>query len=268
MGPRDHPGMTRADQFADLSHHYDAIMREVDYDRWVVVVTLLADLVPSRGVRHIDLACGTGRLLKRLVQLGWSSTGVDLSHGMLRQTRRGPYVPAVAAADLTALPFGRRFNYATCVFDSINFLLDNDRLHAAFRAVADTLSDGGVFYFDVITERMVTRHFANKHWSEDNDGISTTWSAKYNRRTRLAELDIRVNTGPSHHIRERVYTSDEIRQAIEFAGLSLLGEFDAETWGLPNSQTVRVDYVAVRNPARATRTKIAEIAHRARRALT
>ncbi len=267
MGPLDHPGMNTADQFADLSRHYDAIMREVDYDRWVVVASLLADLVPSRRVRHVDLACGTGRLLKRLVQHGWSSAGIDLSHGMLRQSRRGPYVPAVAVADLAALPFARSFNYATCVFDSINFLLDEDRLRAAFRAVSDALNDGGLFYFDVITERMVTKHFANREWTEDNGGFSTHWSGKYDRRRRMAELEIRVNTGTVHHVIERVYTHDEIAAALDTAGLTLLGSFDAETWSPPGARSTRIDYVAARNPSRATRLKLDQSSERVRQAL-
>lgn len=260
--------MSTIDQFADLSRHYDAIMREVDYDRWVVVASLLADVATPTRVRHVDLACGTGRLLKRLVQHGWSSVGIDLSHGMLRQSRRGPYVPAVAVADLTALPFARRFNYATCVFDSVNFLLENERLHEAFRAVAGVLTDGGVFYFDVITERMVTKHFANREWTEDNGGFSTWWSGKYDRRTRLAELQIRVNTGASHRVSERVYTHDEVVEAIESAGLELLGDFDSETWGIPAAQSTRVDYVAVKSPSRATQRKFEDSVERVQQALS
>lgn len=259
--------MTTTDQFADLSRHYDAIMREVDYDRWVVVASLLADVAPTARVRHVDLACGTGRLLKRLVQHGWSSVGIDLSHGMLRQTRRGPYVPAVAVADLTALPFQRQFNYATCVFDSVNFLLDTERLHTALRAVAEVLTDGGVFYFDVITERMVTKYFANREWTEDNGGFSTWWSGKYDRGRRLAELQIRVNTGASHRVYERVYTHNEMVEAIKAAGLELLGDFDSESWGIPSAQTTRIDYVAARNPSRATRRKFVAATERVQQAL-
>jgi SAM-dependent methyltransferase len=259
--------MNSTDQFADLSRHYDAIMREVDYDRWVVVVSLLADVLPSKRVRHVDLACGTGRLLKRLVQHGWSSVGIDLSHGMLRQSRRGPYVPDVAAADLAALPFVGRFNYATCVFDSVNFLLSEDRLHAAMRSIAGALSDGGVYYFDIITERMVTLHFANKEWTEDNGGFSTAWSGKYDRTTRVADLEIRVNTGPIHYVRERVYSHDDIAGAINAAGLTLLRHFDAETWDAPNKRSVRIDYVAAKNPTRTTARKLDAVTERIRTAL-
>jgi SAM-dependent methyltransferase len=267
MGSRDDSRMTTTDQFSDLSRHYDAIMREVDYDRWVVVASLLADVASSARVRHVDLACGTGRLLKRLVQHGWSSVGIDLSHGMLRQSRRGPYVPAVAVADLAALPFPRRFNYATCVFDSVNFMLETERLHAAFRAVANVLTEGGVFYFDVITERMVTKHFANREWTEDNGGFSTSWSGKYDRRRRMAELQIRVNTGMSHRVLERVYTHEEVVEAVESAGLELLGDFDSETWAAPSPYTTRIDYVAARAPSRTTERKFEQAAERVRQAL-
>src|SRR5262245_28605252 len=101
------------DPFADLGRYYDALMKEVDYDRWVVVTSLLAELLPAK-FKHVDLACGTGRLLKRLIQHKWNSIGADFSGGMLREAKRGPYRAPLVRADLAALPFGRQFHYATC----------------------------------------------------------------------------------------------------------------------------------------------------------
>ncbi len=255
-----------ADPFADLGRYYDALMKEVDYDRWIVVTSLLADLLPAR-FRHIDLACGTGRLLKRLVQHKWRSVGVDLSGGMLREAKRGPYVAPLVQADLTALPFGRQFHYATCVFDSVNFLLEEEQLRAAMREAAGLLLDGGVYYFDVITERMVTQHFADQKWAEDNGGFSTRWEGRYDRKSRIAELEVRVNTGPSYMTRERVYTPDEIKAAIDAAGLTLLGEFDATTWKKSTYRSIRVDYVTMRNPSKGAGKKLDEVGRRIRLAL-
>jgi SAM-dependent methyltransferase len=255
-----------SDPFADLGRYYDALMKEVDYDRWIVVTSLLAELLPA-NFRHVDLACGTGRMLKRLVQHKWNSVGIDFSAGMLREAKRGPYVAPLARADLCALPFGRRFHYATCAFDSLNFLLEEEQLRAAMREAAGLLLDGGVFYFDVITERMVTQHFADRQWAEDNGGFSTRWEGRYDRNTRIAELEIRVNTGPSYTTRERVYTPDQIKAAIEAAGLTLLGEFNAMNWKKPTYRSIRVDYVAMRNPPKGIEKKLDEVGPRIRQAL-
>ncbi len=258
--------MSPADPFADLGRYYDAIMKEVDYDRWIVVTSLLAELLPAK-FQHVDLACGTGRMLKRFVQHKWNTIGLDLSGGMLREAKRGPYSAPLVQADLAALPFARKFHYATCAFDSVNFLLEEEQFRAAMREAASLLLDGGVFYFDVITERMVTEHFEDQEWVEDNGGFSTRWEGRYDRKTRIAELDICVNAGQSYLTRERVYTPGEIKAAIEDAGLTLLGEFDSTTWKKPTYRSIRIDYVAVRNPPKGAVKKLDEIARRIRLAL-
>lgn len=245
--------MTQKDTFSDLARFYDPIMREIDYDRWLVVSTVIAELCGREAFSHIDLACGTGNLLKRLIQHGWGSTGIDISHAMLREARKGPFRPKVAAADLCHLPFGRQFHYATCVFDSLNFLLESEQLRRAFQSTSDVLLDDGVFYFDVITERMVTEHFADMNWTEDNGSFSTTWKGSFDRASAIADIRIRINTGPETLVRERVYSGEEIRGALEDAGLVLLGEVDSETWREPTYRTTRLDMVAVKSDSKGIR---------------
>lgn len=259
--------MTTHDTFADLARFYDPIMGEIDYDRWLVVSSLVAELLDKPSFRHIDLACGTGRLLKRFEQRGWNSVGIDISPAMLREATKGPFAPPVAAADLCALPFRGRFDYATCVFDSLNFLLDADSLRAAFRSVSDALTPDGLFYFDVITERMVSEHFADQTWHEKNGPFSTLWQGAYNRSTRIADLSIRVNTGPATLVRERVHTSQEIAEALEDAGLTLLGEFDAENWKKPRYKTIRIDMIAAKKDSQELRRRFDAIRDRMPRLL-
>lgn len=254
--------MTPGDAFSDLARFYDPIMREIDYDRWLVVSTVIAELCGRQEFEHIDLACGTGKLLKRLIQHGWGSTGIDASHAMLLEAKKGPFRPKVATADLCHLPFGRHFHYATCIFDSLNFLLEPGQLHSALQSTADVLLDDGVLYFDVITERMVTEHFEGRNWTEDNGTFSTTWKGSFDRATAIADIRIRVNTGPETLVRERVYTSEEIRSALEDAGLVLLGEVDSETWREPTYRSTRLDMVAVKSDSKGIRKHFEKVRKR------
>ena len=251
--------MTPRDTFSDLARFYDPIMREVDYDRWLVVSTVVAELCGHEEFEHIDLACGTGNLLKRLIQHGWNSVGIDFSHAMLLEARKGPFRPKVAVADLCDLPFGPRFHYATCIFDSFNFLLDLAQLRRALQCAAEVLLEDGVLYFDVITERMVTEHFADMKWTEDNGTFSTTWKGTFDRATAIADIRIRVNTGPETLVRERVYTGEEIRSALDDAGLVLLAEVDSTTWRKPTYRSTRLDMVAVKSDSKEIRKRFEKI---------
>ena len=114
--------MPRPDDFANLARYYDPIMEHVDYDRWFVITTTLAELAPDPFL-HLDAGCGTGVLMGMLRKIGWSSVGIDLSLAMLQTGRRRRGSLPVAAADLRALPFRGAVDLMTCLFDSMNFLL-------------------------------------------------------------------------------------------------------------------------------------------------
>lgn len=239
--------MRATDTFSEIAPYYDTIMERVDYDRWVTATAALASLLPQRFV-HLDVACGTGRLIKRLRRAGWNSIGVDFSFSMLRAGRRKMRNLPVAAADLRWLPLAGSVDYVTCLFDSINFLLSLDDVHAALRQISLALKANGLLYFDIITERMVLEYFADQRWTEQNGRFTTTWDSRYCRATATAETEIRVNTGPTCILRERVYPQQAIEEAVNDAGLHLLGIFDAETWQKPTKRTERIDLIACKSP--------------------
>lgn len=257
--------MTAPDPFLDLAPFYDRIMNHVDYDRWQRVTTALAALLPPQFL-HADLACGTGTLLKRLRKDGWSSMGIDLSFSMLRSgmnEKKGGTFPGVAA-DLRALPVAGKLDYATCLFDSLNFLLELDDLRRAFCEVYRALTPGGIFYFDMVTERMVLEHFDGQEWEENHGRFRTTWNSQYSRATHIAHTTLRVNTGASGVILERMYPKETIEQALRDAGFLQLDALDARTWKKVGKRTLRIDFVAVKEGSRTCLDRFGAIADRIR----
>lgn len=249
------------DPFAELARYYDPLMAHVDYDRWFVVATAVAEALGLKTPpRHLDLACGTGTLLARLRVAGWASYGADLSPAMLRIGRKARLLENLACADMTALPFRGCFDYVTCLFDSVNFLADDTALDAAFRAVADALAPGGLFYFDCITERMVTEHFAGQQWHETNKGFTSGWHSRYDPNTALAETRITINRRAPAIILEKIFSLERIAAAARDAGLEVLGSFDAESWRPPGKRSIRVDFVAGKQVSAETAKRFAAIA--------
>jgi ubiquinone/menaquinone biosynthesis C-methylase UbiE len=254
------------DQFEMIARHYDRIMDHVDYDRWSLITTVLAPLL-SRGFTHVDLACGTCTLVKKMRKAGWHSFGADLSFAMLEQGRKSFTTSPLAVADLRALPFRGGADYITCLFDSLNFLLDTEDMRRGIAEMGSALSDGGILYFDIVTERMVTEFFEGQTWTETNGPFSTAWSSTYCRKTKVAETSIRINTGAASVLRERVFTQAEVEAAVEDAGLTLLGAFDAESWQKPGRKTLRIDFVATKGQARDHKSQLREMVSFLRSAL-
>lgn len=240
--------MNRPDAFADLARYYDPLMEHVNYDRWFFTVCALAELV-EEPIRHLDAACGTGTLVGMLRKTGWDSTGADLSPAMIAAARKKLPGAPLLVSDLRALPFSGTVDLVTCLFDSLNFILDEDELAGAFRQLHGALREGGILYADIITERMVTEHFEGQAWTEDNDGFTSRWASEYDKKNAIAASYVRINTGNTSVIRERVYDLAVVTRMIEAAGFQLLGALDAENWKSPRRKTTRVDLVAVKKGA-------------------
>ncbi|MFO7976071.1 MAG: class I SAM-dependent methyltransferase [Candidatus Hydrogenedentota bacterium] len=239
-----------ADPFATLARYYDRVMAHVDYDRWYLVTLALAGLLPV-PFRHADLACGTGNLVKRLQQIGWRTAGMDLSPAMIRTGRKNDPHWRGAVGDLRALPFHNSLDFATCLFDSLNFLLKEEDIENAILQCGAALRSGGVFYFDFVTEEMVLQHFAGQQWTEDNGTFSTTWESTYDHATGITETSIRVNNGVVNTIREKIHSQRQIEASLEKAGLYPMAILDAETWRKPRQKTIRVDVIAVKGSPKA-----------------
>ncbi len=251
--------MPPLDSFEDLARFYDPMMAHVNYDRWYTVTGALAELLP-RPFAHLDAACGTCTLLKRLRRIHWHSAGIDLSRSMLHVGAKSDGPMPVAVADLRALPFASAFDYVTCLFDSVNFLLHEEDLRACIAQFASALRPGGLLYFDVVTERMILSHYAGQKWTEKIEEFETTWDCIYDRKSLVAASSIRVNSGPASTIRERVYSRRQIENALALAGFEVLGVLDAEKWRPPSRKTVRMDFVAVRGSAQPVRQAFSRIA--------
>ena len=108
------------------------------------LLDMLLARYPTAKRTHLDVACGTGLAMEFFKKRGWRSIGVDASLAML-QIAKGICV----AADMRALPFRTRFARITCLYDSLNHMLERKDLVAAFRAIRAVMDHDSLFFFDV-----------------------------------------------------------------------------------------------------------------------
>jgi SAM-dependent methyltransferase len=113
---------------------------------------LLAMTGDVTAQRVLDLACGQGRVTRRLADMGAEVTGTDLSGAMLSKAmsaerlrpRSIRYVQADAGD--TGWLLGEQFDIVTCNFG----LSDIDDLDGALASVGRLLRPGGQFVFSIL----------------------------------------------------------------------------------------------------------------------
>jgi len=128
---------------------YDAIYQaKKDYDAEAAKLhELILRHKKSPGNALLDMACGTGLHLARLKSL-YAVEGVDLSEHQLAIARsRNPDL-RFTHGDMFELDLGRRFDIVTCLFSSIGYARNPDRLRQAVAAMAKHLVEGGVLFVE------------------------------------------------------------------------------------------------------------------------
>jgi SAM-dependent methyltransferase len=140
---RGYEASSYGDAFADV------------YDDWYADVSDVAATVglvarrcaDSGGTAVLELGVGTGRLAVPLADAGLSVTGVDASRAMLdRLAVRDPdgRVTAVLGDMVDDLP-GGPFDVVLVAYNTLFNVVDPERQHACFAAVARRLAPGGSF---------------------------------------------------------------------------------------------------------------------------
>jgi SAM-dependent methyltransferase len=203
---------------------YDDFNYRNDYEMWFGA--LLPEL-EKRGLKHgrlLDVGCGTGRAFEPMLRRGWQIQGCDVSTGMLAEAQRkvGDSV-ALDVADARELPVYGEFELAWALNDVVNYLTEDGDLERALSGMRANLAPGGMVLFDSNTLSLFRADFA----SGDSEGMSVgdwTWRGMSGDIEPGGTYEAQISgAGVETHVhRERHYTAEQIKAAMEASGLELL----------------------------------------------
>jgi SAM-dependent methyltransferase len=144
--------MSTAGAYDVLAPAYDLLTAGYAYGPWLGAIDRLAREHGLRDRRALDVACGTGKSLEALLDLGYDAMGCDGSAGMAAVARRKLGGRAeVRVADMRSLPLYGSFDLVTCLDDALNHLPSAGDVARALRSMGANLAPGGLLAFDVNT---------------------------------------------------------------------------------------------------------------------
>ena len=204
---------------------------------------------PTPKRTHLDVACGTGMTVRWFRERGWKSVGVDASLPMLQIAGGG------VAGDMRALPFRRKFARVTCLYDSLNHLLEPEDLQAAFQSIRGVMDDDSLFLFDVNHPEIYPEVWgmSEPYVARGRDyhlEIATT----YRKREKIGRANVtgwakingkRVEIDEQH--RQRAYSRREITSMLADAGLAPIEVLDFDPYdeaGAIHAATVKLFFGA------------------------
>ena len=235
---------------------YDMFMDNVDYDMWVEYIHKIWEKENISPKLIAELGCGTGNITCRLAKEGYDMIGIDISGEMLSVAREKAMEEGCDVLfllqDMTEFELYGTVDVILCLCDSINYITDYDGIKKVFKLVNNYLEPKGLFIFDINTEHKFKDILGKNTYTDCEDGAAYIWQNYYDENEKINEYYVNFfvegedglyeRTEECHY--ERAYSVDEIKKAIEEAGMEFVSAYDAFTFNKPNSQSERVYVVA------------------------
>lgn len=222
---------------------------------WVAAV-----LEQHGGARTLaDVACGAGDFAVAMARRGLTVTAVDQSPEMLALGRAAADRSGVRITwleqDMRELRLAEPVDAATCLYDSLNYLVDEGELRRGMSAIAGALRPAGLFLFDMNTIRGLATRWGNRVWIiQDSDDAFEADQSEFDYDSGVATLKVNafLHRGDERYERvrevhrERGYPIPAIDAALGAAGFEVLGRWSSPSFEPVTSETGRVFYAARR----------------------
>lgn len=135
---------------------YDEIYADKPYAR---EARFVSDLAEVREGKLLDVACGTGRHALAFAELGYDVTAADINEELLAVGREaaGDRVRFVQGDMCDLHVDGGPFELVTCLFDSIGYPQEDDRIVSALRSLGRHTAPGGRIVLEFLHAPAIVR---------------------------------------------------------------------------------------------------------------
>ena len=242
--------MTTAESYGAFAYAYDQALGERYFRAVRRLLAEMLDRYPAASNTHLDVACGTGLAIPFFGVRGFVSTGVDISSVMLHVARKR--AKRLVAGDTRALPFRGTFARITCLYDSLNHLLDPRDLAMSFGEIARLMDADSQFLFDMNHPEIYPEVWGMKEpFVDEGPDFHLEIATTYRRREKFGRALVTgwaIVRGERVTIRERhtqrCYERHEIIAALAAGGLEPVEEHEFDPWF--EGRTVKLFFVCKR----------------------
>ena len=244
---------TSGESYNAFAEIYDEVMDAVPYDYWFDYMKFLWKYHRDHPPQKIlELACGTGSMMKRFVGQNYLIDGLDKSASMLEQAKNKlageGFSGQVYCQDMREFSLDKKYDLIYSIFDSMNYILTLEDLELVFKQVYQHLTDKGLFIFDFNTRARLQeiepglKNFHGKdfdcQWRDIVDEKNNLWQVK---------LTINLADQPGFFHEQHKETSfalTKIDRALQKAGFKFNCCYDGNSLRKGREASSRVYFVA------------------------
>lgn len=242
--------------YNDFAMIYDTFMEDTPYDKWV---SFIEDIVKEQGVNPkiiCDLGCGTGKMCELFADKGLEVIGIDASEEMLMIARENEMEAGrgilYLMQDMSEFELYGTVDviYSSC--DSINYLMEEEKVLSMFKWVNNYLEKDGLFIFDVNTPYKYKTLLGDQVFAEQTEDAAYIWENYYDEDKQVNEFyvsffvadeDGRYDRFEEVHY-QKAYNVERIKELLAEAGMEIVAIYDDYTNKPCDAKTLRATFVA------------------------
>lgn len=135
--------------YSDLSEVYEAMYQSfIDYNEEYALYSQIMSKYNCNSL--VEIGCGTGHLASRFTNNNFIYTGLDMSADMLGIAKKNHPQCQFIKADMRNFSLSKKTNAAIITGRTISYLLSNQDVWDALKAIKNNLVTGGILCFDFI----------------------------------------------------------------------------------------------------------------------
>ncbi|MDD2907128.1 MAG: class I SAM-dependent methyltransferase [Candidatus Gracilibacteria bacterium] len=234
--------------YENFAKYYDKLMG--DRSNYIVFIDRIIIQYNLNPKNILDIACGTGKILSKLND-NYTKYGVDLSENMLEIAKKNVVKGIFYKQDMRELHFDiMKFDFVTCLFDSINHLVDFSDWEKVFNKSYDLLNTNGIFLFDINTKTKLEKVSKYKpimyeigndiifFTTEDKGNGIVKWNIKFFENTNGNNFNLF-----HENIEENSFKIDKIKKSLnKFSKIIIVDE----NFNIANDNSDRIFFICIK----------------------
>lgn len=237
----EHNKLYKKAEYYDIVFNRD-VSREVDF-----ALSVYKARRGRNAQRVLDMACGPGYHALEFARRGCITSGLDLNQEMVALGERKAQVEnlkiAWIAQDFRHFKLPEAVDLIYNSFDGLDALLTNEDIVQHFNAVAENLTDQGIYLIDLSHPRefsVIEYHGTQYHGKTDSADVLVNWGTNqpvFDLVKGIAEVEVTVSVTENNKVKvtkdrafERMLIPQEIELLCQLSGnlkvVAWYGDFD------------------------------------------